>query len=104
MIDLTKIKGFEWDRGNIDKSLHKHGITQNEAESAFLDENLFFQEDIKHSGKEVRFIAIGKIKKVKMLFVAFTVRNDKVRIISARIANFKERRLYEEKVKTDSKI
>lgn len=104
MIDLTKIKGFEWDKGNIDKSLHKHGITQNEAERAFLDEKLFFQDDIKHSNKEKRFIVIGEVNKVKMLFIAFTVRKDKARIISARIANLKERRLYEEKIKTDSKI
>ena len=104
MVDLTKIKGFEWDQGNIDKSLHKHGITQNEAERVFLDEKLFFQEDIKHSGKERRFIVIGGTKKVKILFIAFTVRKDRVRIISARIANYKERRLYAQKIKTDSKI
>ena len=104
MIDLSKIKGFEWDKGNIDKSLHKHGITQNEAERVFLDEKLFFQEDIKHSGEEKRFIVIGEIKTAKMLFIAFTIRKDKTRIISARIANPKERRLYEEKIKSDSKI
>ncbi len=104
MIDLTKIKSFEWDEGNVDKSLHKHGVTQNEAERAFLDEKLFFQEDIKHSGEEIRFIVIGEIKKTKILFIAFTLRKDKVRIISARIANLKERRLYEEKIKSDSKI
>ena len=104
MLNLTKITGFEWDKGNSDKSYLKHGITQNEAEKIFLDKNLFFQDDIKHSSKEERFIGIGMTKVDKILFTAFTIRSKKIRVISARIANQKERRLYEEKIKENSKI
>ena len=101
VINLSKITGFEWDQGNIDKSYHKHGVTPKEAEESFLDENVFLQEDIKHSEKEERFITISKISKNKMLFSIFTIRNKKIRIISTRTANKKERRLYEEKIKAN---
>lgn len=102
VIDLAKIAGFEWDRGNIDKSFQKHGITIREAEEAFLDKHVFLQEDIKHSEKEDRYIAISKTSKNKMLFTIFTVRDTKIRIISTRVASKKERGLYEEKIKANS--
>jgi len=97
MVDLRKIKGFEWDEGNIDKSYKKHGITPNEAEEVFLDEHVLLVEDIKHSQIEKRFIAIGKTIQQKLLFAAFIIRNSRIRTISVRRANNKERRQYEEK-------
>ena len=104
VIDLKKLTGFEWDRGNVDKSYQKHGITPNESEEVFLDENILFLEDIKHSSEEQRFEAVGKNIKGNILFLVFTVRGNeqssttyKIRIISARAANIKERRRYEEK-------
>ncbi|KKS81100.1 MAG: hypothetical protein UV55_C0021G0001 [Candidatus Gottesmanbacteria bacterium GW2011_GWC1_43_10] len=51
MLDLSKIVGFEWDKGNIDKNYEKHGITLKEAEEVFLDEKVFFTENIKHQGR-----------------------------------------------------
>lgn len=98
MVDLSKIKGFEWNKGNIDKSYQKHGITPNEAEEVFLDENILLLEDVKHSKQEERFEAIGKTLKGDVLFLAFTIRKNKIRIISARKTNKKERRQYEQKV------
>lgn len=97
MVDLSKIKSFQWDKGNIDKSYQKHGITPNEAEEVFLDENILLLEDVEHSKQEERFEAIGKIVRDEILFLAFTIRKDKIRIISARKANKKERRQYEQK-------
>jgi len=104
MFDLKKIVGFEWDEGNIDKSYKKHRITPNEAEEVFLDEDTLLLEDTKHSKQEERFEAIGKIIKGSILFLAFTLRKEKIRIISARTANKKERRLYAESVKENSKV
>lgn len=98
MVGLDKIVEFEWDEGNIDKSYQKHGITQKETEEIFLDEELLFQEDLRHSQKEERFIAIGKTSGQHVLFAVFTTRKDKIRIISVRHANKKERRRYEEKI------
>lgn len=102
MLNLGKFKGFQWDRGNIDKSYEKHSITPNESEEIFLDENLQVVRDIKHSQKEKRFIGIGKTFEGKTLFAVFTLRKNKIRIISARKANRKERRYYEQKIKIAS--
>jgi len=95
MIDLNKVSGFEWDKWNIDKSYQKHGISPNETEEVFLDENVKIKKDIKHQQQEKRFIAIGKTIEDKILFVVFTIRYDKIRIISARKANTKEREVYQ---------
>jgi len=92
---LADILEFEWDKGNLDKSYQKHGITPAESEEIFLDENLQVIKDIRHSQKETRFIALGKTFLGKILFVVFTLRGRRIRIISARVANKKERRHYE---------
>ena len=98
MIDLDNAKGFDWDKGNLDKSFEKHGISPNQSEEVFLDENLLQVDDIKHSKKEKRNIVIGKTFMDVVLFVIFMIRKNKIRIISARKANKKERRLYEKKL------
>lgn len=98
MLDLKKIIGFEWDEWNIGKSYKKHGIRPSEAEEVFLDEEILILEDIEHSKQEKRFEAIGKVIEGRILFLAFTLRRDKIRIISARAANQKERRKYEQTI------
>lgn len=95
MIDLNKVTGFLWDKGNIDKSYKKHGTSPNETEEIFLDENVKIKKDVKHQQQEKRFIAIGKTTEEKILFVVFTIRYDKIRVISARKANKKEREVYQ---------
>jgi len=102
MINWGKLKSFEWDRGNTDKNYEKHGITPKESEEVFLDVNLKIVRDVKHSQKEARFIVIGKSFGKKVLFIIFTLRKDKIRIISARLANKKERSRYEKAIKKDS--
>lgn len=97
MLSLSKYKEFEWDKWNIDKSHKKHGITPNEAEEAFLDEKLKIIEDVKHFEVEERYLLIGKTADEKLLLVVFTLRNKKIRIISARKASRKERNRYDKK-------
>ena len=94
MVDLSKFKSFQWDKGNVDKSYEKHGITPNESEEAFLDEKAIILRDIKHSDKEKRFSLISKTASNKLLFVVFTIRRKQIRVISARRANKKERSAY----------
>lgn len=94
MIDLNKLTGFEWDKWNIDKSYKKHGISPSETEEVFLDENVKIEEDIKHAQQVERYIAIGKTEEDRILFVVFTIRGEKIRVISARLANKKEREVY----------
>jgi len=94
-LNLPKVLEFEWDSGNIDKNLLKHGITDEEAQESFFDKNKFIFKDIKHSGKENRYGLFGKTKKEKLLFIAFTIRKGKIRIISARSTNRREVQIYE---------
>ncbi len=100
----TTPKEFIWDTGNVDKSYKKHGITPNESEEVFLDENVQIVSDVRHSKVEKRYIAIGKCVEEKILFIVFTFRRTNIRVISARTANKKERGFYEEKIKRDSGI
>ena len=94
---------FEWDKWNLDKSYLKHGITPKEAEEVFVREDSFVVADVKHSQKEDRFIILGKSLSNKNLFVVFTLRENKIRIISARRMHRKEVSRYE-KAKKNSWI
>ena len=84
------IAGFEWDGGNVDKNYLKHGVSNTEAEEVFFDDTLIVFEDVEHSQHERRYRCLGKTDKDRKLFVFFTVRNSKIRIISVRDMNKKE--------------
>lgn len=90
-----KIVEFEWDRWNIDKNYLKHGLTPKEAEEAFVNEGSYFFPDVKHSKTEERFVLLGKTLEKKNLFIIFTMRKKKVRIISARRMHESEVKKYE---------
>ena len=94
---LPEPLSFEWDKGNINKNLAKHGVTDREAEEVFNNEPIRIFEDIKHSLKEQRFVAYGVTNLNRKLTVIFTSGRQQIRIISARDQNKKERRVYEEK-------
>ena len=83
--------GFEWDDGNRDKNLKKHGVTNGECEEAFADEGRVVREDAAHSQHEVRNYLIGKTNHGRLLFISFTIRKNLIRVISARDVNRKER-------------
>lgn len=89
-----KVFEFQWDKGNIGKNL-KHQVIDNEAEEVFLDECKVIFKDQLHSQKEERFILIGKNSSKRLLYIIFTRRGEKIRIISARNINRKEVDLYE---------
>ncbi len=95
MISLPEPLVFEWDSGNSDKNQRKHGISNKEAENAFIHYPLLIFEDTEHSAGERRFQAFGRTEEQKLLFMVFTVRKSNVRIISARRMDKKERRMYE---------
>ena len=86
---------FEWEESNKHKSLLKHGITNQEAETTFDDPQKIILFDEKHSDMEDRYICIGKSDLGNILYTAFTFRNGKVRIISTRPANKKNIANYE---------
>ena len=91
---FSQVKGFEWDQGNISKNWEKHKVTHLECEEIFFNEPLIVQQDKTHSTSEERYFALGKTDRGRVLFVVFTIRGDRIRVISARDASKKERRYY----------
>jgi len=98
---LDKSVEFEWGKGNINKNM-KHGVADKEAEEIFGSKKKIFMKDEKHSLKEERYMIWGKTNKERKLTVFFTLRNEKVRIISARDMNRKERNAYEKKIQNNT--
>ena len=89
---------FEWDPGNRSKSETKHGITSEEAEAVFRSGlALPLGVQVQPITDEQRLGLIGpSLQSGRLLQVAFVLRNEKVRVISARVAKKKERKRYEE--------
>ena len=85
---------FEWDKGNIGKN-KKHRVEDKECEEVFFDENKVVSKDVLHSQAEERFIVLGKTRRDRLLYVAYTMRRNKIRVISARDINKKEVSIYE---------
>lgn len=100
---LGNCEGFEWDEWNSDKIWTRHRVSNGECEEVFFNRPLTVRHDVKHSkNAEQRYYALGKTDSNRFLFIAFTIREQLVRVISARDMNKKERRKYEEKIKRDS--
>jgi len=98
MVDFARIVGFEWDEGNSRKSAEKHGVSQAEAEQAFLNQPLLVVADAMHSQAEPRFHALGRTDDGRRLHITFTLRHDDttIRVISARDMQRKEVSRYEQ--------
>ena len=95
MISLNEITGFDWDSGNERKSLDKHSVSKLEAEEVFFNVPILLLNDEKHSESEQRFHALGKTDTGRLLHITFTIRANKLRVISARDMHRKERKTYE---------
>ena len=88
---------FEWDRRKEAANRKKHGVSFEEARTAFFDENARLMADPDHSDEEDRFILLGLSSRLRLLVVCHCYREatDTIRIISARKADRSERRQYE---------
>jgi uncharacterized protein len=86
---------FEWDEDKSKLNLKKHNVSFEEAISVFNDNLSLTIEDNEHSIYETRFIDIGISNKNRLLVVSYTERENKIRIISCRLATKKERKIYE---------
>ncbi len=87
---------FEWNPKKAEANLKKHGVSFAEAESVFIDPLSLTVPDPLHSENENRFIITGFPDKQRQLVVIHTDRDDKIRIISARLATPGEKRKYEQ--------
>lgn len=96
---VSRCIGFDWDDGNLLKNWDKHGVSASECEQVFFNQPLVISPDAVHSRNETRFYTLGKSDSGKQLFIVFTVRNNLIRIISARDMNRKERGAYKHHAK-----
>ena len=91
---------FTWDSRKTSSNQRKHGISFEEAETVFYDENARLMSDPDHSHDEDRFVMIGMSSKLRTLVVCHCYRrgDSVIRIISARKATKREQGLYLENV------
>jgi uncharacterized DUF497 family protein len=100
---LEHCVGFDWDEDNAGKNWERHGVTPEEAEDVFFHEPLVVRSDARHSKRERRYYALGQTGTGRELFVAFTIRQRLIRVISVRDMNRNEKEIYgRQEAKKDS--
>jgi hypothetical protein len=87
---------FSWDPKKAAANLKKHGVSFEEASTAFHDTFSITGSDPDHSGQEQRFVTFGNSSQDCLLVVAHTDEGETIRMISARLVTKQERRIYEE--------
>ncbi len=87
---------FEWDPEKARSNLLKHDVSFEEAQTVFFDPSSITIPDPDHSIDEARFIINGFSVRQRNLVVVHTDRDGRIRIISARPANRRERAKYEQ--------
>ncbi len=88
--------GFSWDPRKAASNERKHGVSFEEAVTAFGDTLSITVPDPDHSADENRFLLLGLSDQDRLLVVAHVERGDDTRIINARLATRRERTKYEE--------
>jgi uncharacterized DUF497 family protein len=86
---------FEWDASKAESNLKKHGVSFKEAATAFGDPFSLTIHDPDHSDEEDRLVLIGETYERRLVVVVFTERDDRIRLISVRLATRRESRAYE---------
>jgi len=87
---------FDWDKNKETQNKKKHGVSFDEAQTAFYDEFAVQYFDPDHSAKDDRFILLGMSFRVRAIVVCHCYREEEttIRIISARKANKSEEEEY----------
>jgi uncharacterized DUF497 family protein len=91
---------FEWDPRKARSNAEKHGVSFEEAESVFFDEQALLVEDPRARGEEERFVLLGLSSALRMLVVVHALRDqDVIRIVSARKATRQESQEYQSRLR-----
>jgi len=91
--------GFSWDPKKARSNERKHGVSFEEAQSVFSDENGLLLDDPEHSEHEARYLLLGLSSLMRILVVSHTLPNaDTIRIINAREADASEKGQYLERI------
>jgi uncharacterized DUF497 family protein len=92
--DFDNITGFDWDEGNKFKNWEKHRVDFRECEEVFFNRPILVSKDEEHSSNEKRYHVLGRSDSNRLLYLVFTVRGNKIRVISARDQTRKEQIKY----------
>ncbi|MFQ5743428.1 MAG: BrnT family toxin [Acidobacteriota bacterium] len=92
--ELRDCRSFQWDEANSRKILLRHQVTRTECEQIFVSRKLLVADDVKHSGPEPRYHAMGETAAGRRLLVVFTIREEMIRVVSARHMSRRERRWF----------
>jgi uncharacterized DUF497 family protein len=88
-------QGFTWDPTKAESNIRDHGVSFEEASTVFDDPLARTSPDDEHSSNEARFVTMGRSDAGTLLVVCHCDRKDRIRIISARFPEPRERRDYE---------
>ena len=94
MLDLSRTDGFEWDMANVQKVSRR--VDLQIVEAAFNEQPLFLPDE-KHSTEDEQRYQLVSINVPRPIFVIFTLRQSKIRVISARYMHHQEVKKYEKK-------
>ena len=94
LVPMPDWQGFDWSGGNAEKNWRRHQVGPSEAEQVFFNRPLLTAEDAGHSAGEPRWYVLGQSDRGRELFVAFTIRERLIRVVSARDMSRAERRVY----------
>ncbi len=89
--EILNCTGFQWDDGNSEKNWISHQVAKSECEQIFFNQPLVIGSDEKHSEIEKRYYVLGQTNSDRQLYIVCTVRQNLIRIISARDMNKRER-------------
>lgn len=92
---LRGCAGFQWDSGNATKNWDRHDVDCGECEQVFFNRPLVVNRNSSHAAAEPRYYALGVADAGRLLFVAFTICGDLIRVISARDMTPREQERYE---------
>jgi uncharacterized DUF497 family protein len=88
---------YQWDPAKAKANVNKHGVEFADAVGVFEDPDAITSEDPDSKGEQ-RFLSIGLDVLGRIIVVAYTYRDDDVRLISARKATKKEVKIYEKRI------
>jgi len=92
--EILNCTGFQWDDGNSEKNWISHQVAKSECEQIFFNQPLVIGNDEKHSKTEKRYYVLGQTDSDRQLYIVCTVRQNLIRVISARDMSKKEREVY----------
>ena len=94
--DVGMALRFEWHGRKARMNVAKHGVSFDEARTVFGDPLSITVADLGHTEDEYRFVIVGLTDQRRLVVVSHVERGDTIRIVSARTANRREKKAYEE--------